>query len=113
MCRLVFLLLYSLCVLLLLYSLCVLLLLLVVVAALLVGYFAVTNATFSALYVGLYLPLCRVFSFLLIKSLLIIKKKKIRSLVNAIHPRYLRHFPLDDHFNCFLLLFFFYFTISY
>jgi hypothetical protein len=51
-----------------------LLLLLVVVAALLVGYFAVTNGTFSALYVGLYLPLCRVFSFLLIKSLLIIKK---------------------------------------
>ena len=47
-----------------------LLLLLVVVAALLiryfallVGYFAVTNVTFSALYVGLYLPLCRVFFF--------------------------------------------------
>ena len=40
-----------------------LLLLLVVVAALLVGYFAVTNVTFSSLYVGLYLPQCRVFSF--------------------------------------------------
>ena len=43
---------------LLLCSLCVavvVLLLLVVVAAFLVGYFAVTNATFSALYVGLYL----------------------------------------------------------
>ena len=37
------------------------LLLLVVVAALLVGYFVVTNVTFSALSVGLYLPLCRVF----------------------------------------------------
>ena len=39
-----------------------LLLLLVVVAALLVGYFAVTNVTFSALYVRLYLPLCKVVS---------------------------------------------------
>ena len=37
------------------------LLLLVVVAALLVGYFAVTYVTSSALSVGLYLPLCRVF----------------------------------------------------
>ena len=40
-----------------------LLLLLVVVSALLVGYFAVTYVTFSALSVGLYLPLCRVLSF--------------------------------------------------
>ena len=38
-------------------------LLLDVVTALLVGYFAVTNVTFSSLYVGLYLPLCRVFFF--------------------------------------------------
>ena len=47
-----------------------LLLLLVVVSAplvgyfaLFVGYFAVTYVTFSALSVGLYLPLCRVLSF--------------------------------------------------
>ena len=38
-------------------------LLLDVVTALLVGYFVVTNVTFSSLYVGLYLPLCRVFFF--------------------------------------------------
>ena len=38
----------------------VVLLLLVVVAALLVGYFAVTNVTFSTLFLRLYPPLCRV-----------------------------------------------------
>ena len=39
-----------------------LLLLIVVVTALLVGYFAVTYVTFSALSVGLYLPFYRVLS---------------------------------------------------
>jgi uncharacterized membrane protein YgaE (UPF0421/DUF939 family) len=51
-----------------------LLLLLAVVIALLVGYFAVTNVTFSSLYVGLYLPLCRV--FFINKSFVNYQKKK-------------------------------------